>query len=245
MIRIIPSLLLYKKKLVKGKKFKNFKNAGSPVSTISALENQKADEISLIDLESYKLVKMPDLKTLNKIAEISSTPLTFGGGINTLNKARNVLSAGADKIFLNSVLYKNKKIIEKIAYIYGSQSIVGGLNIINNFDKYYLMEDKLKKIDPIEHIKELELSGVGEIKVIFVNSEGAKKGLDIHYAKKILNNTKVPVIFEGGIGNLEHLIECIKAGIKSLSIGTIITFNDNNIIKIKQYIKNAGFEVRI
>ena len=91
MIRIIPSLLLYKKKLVKGKKFKNFKNAGSPVSTISALENQKADEISLIDLESYKLVKMPDLKTLNKIAEISSTPLTFGGGINTLNKARNEL----------------------------------------------------------------------------------------------------------------------------------------------------------
>ena len=245
MIRIIPSLLLSKKKLVKGICFNKFKNAGSPVTTISALDNQKADEIFLIDLDAYKFKSFPDIETLKKIAEVSSTPITFGGGIDSEIKARKVLTSGADKIFLNSVLYKNKKLIDKISYSFGSQAIVGGLNIVKNANKYTLMEDESKKIDPINYAKELERSGVGELKITYVDREGTKKGMDIDYSKELLEKIKIPIIFEGGIGSLDDLIDCFKNGLSSIAIGTIITFSDNNIIKIKQHIYNAGFEVRI
>lgn len=245
MIRIIPSLLLSNKKLVKGINFNNFKSAGSPVTTISALDNQKADEIFLIDIDSYNKKKQIDTDTLKKIAEVSSTPITFGGGIDNDFKARKALTLGADKVFLNTILFKNKKIINQIAYSFGSQAIVGGLNIIENLNKYSLLEDKTGKINPISYAKELEQSGVGELKITYVNREGTKKGLDIEYSKKILSEIKIPVIFEGGIGNLKDLVNCLENGIDSVALGTIITFNDNNIIKIKQYIHNAGFKVRM
>lgn len=245
MIRIIPSLLLSKKKLVKGKSFNNFKSAGSPVTTISALDNQKADEIFLIDLDSYRSKKKIDTEILKKIAEVSSTPITFGGGIDNELKARRALTLGADKVFLNTILFEDKKIINKIAYSFGSQAIVGGLNILENSNGHNLLEDKTGKINPIDYAKELEQSGVGELKVTYVTREGSKKGLDIEYSKKILKNIKIPIIFEGGIGNLKDLVDCLQNGIKSIALGTIITFNDNNIIKIKQYIHNAGFKVRM
>ena len=245
MIRIIPSLLLSKKKLVKGTRFSDFKNAGSPVTTISALENQKADEIFLIDLDSYKFREKIDTEILKKVAEVSSTPISFGGGIDNEFKARKALTLGADKIFLNTILFKDKKIIKKIAYSFGSQAIVGGLNILEKSGQYTLLEDLTGKINPLEYAKKLEQSGVGELKVTFVNREGTKEGLDIEYSKKLLKEVKIPIIFEGGIGNLNDIVMCLKNGIKSIALSTIITFNDNNIIKIKQHIRNAGFNVRI
>ena len=107
------------------------------------------------------------------------------------------------------------------------------------------MEDESKKIDPINYAKELERSGVGELKITYVDREGTKKGMDIDYSKELLEKIKIPIIFEGGIGSLDDLIDCFKNGLSSIAIGTIITFSDNNIIKIKQHIYNAGFEVRI
>ena len=203
-LRIIPSLLISNKKLVKGVNFKNFKNAGSPFTTVAALDSQKADEIFIIDKDSYNKKKKPDFKTLDKIAQVSSTPITFGGGIHDINTAKQVFLNGADKIFLNTVLFENKNIIKKISSIYGNQSIIGGINIKKN-GKYYLLEDKTLSIDPVNYAKELEESGVAEIKINFVDLEGTKKGIDVEYSKKINESVNIPCIFEGGIGSLDQI----------------------------------------
>ena len=112
MFRIIPSLLLSNKKLVKGKNFSNYINAGNPVTTISALEHQNADEILLIDLDAYKLKTEPDINTLKKIAEISSTPITFGGGVDNFKLSKRILTNGADKVYINTALFHNKGLID-------------------------------------------------------------------------------------------------------------------------------------
>lgn len=244
-VRIIPSLLISDKNLVKGINFKNLKNAGSPITTVAALDSQKADEIIIVDIDCYNKKKSePDYDILKKIAEINSTPITFGGGIKNLDMAKKSFSSGADKVFLNSILFRDEKIIESIALQYGNQAVVAGMNIINKDGKYFLMEDTSKTINPINYAKKLEKLGAGELKIIFVNLEGTKKGIDVNYSKKINNSVKIPCIFEGGIGNLDHLDVFFKSGLMSIGLGCLITFSDNNIIKIKQYLTNKNFKVR-
>ena len=103
-------------------------------------------EIFLIDLDAHKLNKEPDIDTLKKIAEISSTPLTFGGGINSFEISNKILTNGADKIFINKALFNNKNLIDKIAYTFGNQSIVGGINLIKKKIVILLQKMKLKKL---------------------------------------------------------------------------------------------------
>ena len=244
-LRIIPSLLISNGKLIKGINFKNFKNAGSPVTTVSALDSQKADEIFIIDIDSYNKKRKPDLKILNKIAQVSNTPITFGGGINDLETAKQVFLNGAEKIYLNTVLFENESIVKKISSIYGNQSIVGGINIKKKNGKYYLLEDKILKIDPKNYAKKLQKLGIAELKIMFVDLEGTKKGIDIEYSKKINESVNIPCIFEGGVGSLDQISEFFEHGLKSIALGTIITFSDYNIIKIKHYLKNKKFNVRL
>jgi len=243
-IRIIPSLLLSNKKLVKGKKFTNHINAGYPSSTCLALEGQKCDEIFLIDLDSYKYQIDPDFDTLNEISKNISTPITFGGGFKNIEQVKTAFKLGTDKIYLSQILFKNKEIINEIKNIYGSQSIVAGINIMSNNQEYYLLEDKEKNIDILDHIKSLIKLGVGEIKITFVNDEGSEKGINLDLSKKIIASTNLPIIFEGGLGNIEQIIDMIKIGANSFAIGSMITFKDYNIFKIKQHLFNKGYKVR-
>jgi len=243
-VRIIPSLLLSKKKLVKGKNFSNHINAGYPSSTCLALEGQKCDEIFLIDLDSYNNSKDPDFDSLNEISKNISTPITFGGGIKNFKQVIRAFQSGADKIYLSQILFKEKDIINKIKKIYGSQSIVAGINIITHGQEYYLLEDKKKKIDILDHIRSLIKLGVGEIKITFVNNEGSEKGMNLELSKRIISNIDFPIIFEGGLGNIEQIIEMIKIGANSFAIGSMITFKDYNIFKIKQHLFNKGYKVR-
>ncbi len=244
-LRIIPSLLLSKGKLVKGKNFINHKNVGSPVTTVNAFDSQKADEIFIIDLDSYKNGISQDYKSLKEISKISSTPITFGGGIKNIEDIKMAFTNGADKIFLNSILFNNPDIVNLTGNIYGNQSIIGGVNINYSNDKYFLLEDKTRKIDPLEHVNYLEKIGVAEIKITYVHLEGTKNGIDIDYSKKIKETTSLPCIFEGGIGNLKHLENFFLSGLQSIALGTILNFSDHNIIKIKKNLIEKNFSIRI
>ena len=235
-LRIIPSLLLSKGKLVKGKKFDNYKNVGSPVTTINSFDSQKADEILIIDLDAYKKGVSQDYKSLKKISEISSTPITFGGGIKNIEDIKESFKNGADKVFLNSILFDHPEIVSLTGKIYGNQSIIGGINIYYSSDKYFILEDKSKKINPLDYVNYLEKIGVAEIKITYVHLEGTKNGIDIGYSKKIKETTSLPCIFEGGIGNLKHLEDFFLSGLQSIALGTILNFSDHNIIKIKKNI---------
>ena len=130
-LRIIPSMLLQNRKLVKGCNFQNYKNAGSPKTTIQAFDSQKSDEIILIDIDGYKNNKQ-DFKELNNISKYSNTPLTFGGGLDNLDKIKLSFKNGADKIYLSSSIIENQILIKETSRIYGNQSIIGGINIISD-----------------------------------------------------------------------------------------------------------------
>jgi imidazole glycerol-phosphate synthase subunit HisF len=242
-LRIIPSMLLFKGRLVKGVSFKNHLDVGNPATTCKALESQKADEIIIIDLESYREPKKEiDYKSLSEISKNLLTSITFGGGITSLKEAKKCFKNGADKIYISNILFKNIEIVKKISNVFGNQSIVCGINVTKKQGKYLIFENE--NLDLFDWLKKINKLPIGEIKVTFVNSEGTKKGLDIEICKKIIEQVNHPVVIEGGIGHLTHIKQIAELPVSGIALGTMLNFTDQNIIKIKQYLTNQKFKVR-
>lgn len=245
-LRIIPSLLLFKKKLVKGVKFSNHKIAGNPSTTILSLENQGADEIILLDIEAYRNNNYNiDYDFLKSITQETTTPITYGGGVDTVKKGLDVIKSGFEKVYLNRILLKKPRIIKELSENIGSQAIVAGVNLTKEGSKYKIFEDVDNKYDLFDYINLIQELGAGEIKITFVDLEGTCAGLDISFIQKLLKIINISNIFEGGIGDLKHLKNAFENKIDAVALGTLIIFKDYNIVKIKKYLDNEGFRIRI
>jgi cyclase len=245
-LRIIPSLLLSNKKLVKGIGFANHKSAGNPITTTLAFENQGADEISIIDIDCYKHENLePDYDTIKEIARFSTTPITFGGGVKSLSIAKKVIRAGAEKVYLNRSILKKRDIITDLLKYFGGQAIVVGINIFKVNNKYKIYEDNDGYINIEKYLIEIQKMGIGEIKIMFVDREGRGIGLDAEYCKYLNKLIHISCIYEGGVGSLGHLEDAFDSGIQAVSLGTMLIFNDYNIVKIKSHLLNKGYNVRL
>ena len=245
-IRIIPSLLLKDKRLVKGKKFSNFVDAGDPVKTCVAHDSQLCDEISIVDINAYHNNKEPNIEILKSISKKELTsPILYGGNINNFKTVEKLIRNGADKIIINSNIF-NKELTKEIINSFGKQSLVGGLDLISIDGKYKIYSrGNIIKMNYSDYLKKMIDQDIGELKVTFVNLEGTRKGLDIDTSMKIIKSVEVPVIIEGGTKNLIDLENAIKQGINSIALGNILIFSDNNIFKVKQFLENRKINVRI
>ena len=243
-LRIIPSLIIKNGRLVKGKEFKNHIDVGDPITTSKAFDAQGADEIFIIDLASYKNPKRKiDFKSLEKISKNIMTPITIGGGINTLSKAIDCFKFGADKIYLSKILFEEKNLLNKISNIYGNQSMVCGINILKKKNKFLIYENE--KINIENWFNKINKLPIGEIKITFVNNEGTLCGINLDFCKKISKFFDHPVIIEGGIGNLNHIREIAQTKVSGIALGTLLNFSEQNVIKIKQFLTNNKIKVRL
>ncbi len=244
-VRIIPSLLLKDKRLVKGKNFLNFIDSGDPVKTCVAHDSQFCDEISIIDLDAHLLNKEPNFEILKLITKELTSPIMFGGNINNFKIVEKLIRNGADKVLINSNIF-NHKLIKEIINSFGKQSLVGGVDLIYIEGKYHIYsKGNILKTNFMDHIKKVIDQNVGELKLTFVNLEGTRKGLDITTSKKIIDAVDVPVIVEGGAKNLKDIENAINKGINSIGLGNLLIFSDNNIFKVKQFLDNREINVRL
>jgi len=244
-IRIIPSLLIKNNRLVKGIQFQNHKDAGDPVSTCVALESQLADEICIIDLDAYEKKIKPNITLLEKIISKISTPITFGGNISCIDDVKKIINNGADKVLINYDKYSDQ-LIDEIADLFGRQSITIAIDLIKKENEWNIYKNgKIVSSNISEYINKVSKKRIAEIKVTFVSNEGMKVGFEGEIIKKIKTENKIPIIFEGGLGNLDHIDQAINFGAEGIALGGMIIFMDNNIFKIKQFLKNAKKNVRI
>lgn len=219
-LRIIPSLLLKNGRLVKGVAFKNHRDAGHPTATIRALCNQGADEIIVLDISDDGT--RPNWGWLGQIAEGCTCPLTWGGGLKTTDDVRGSLQRGADKVFVDG---KNRGLIDAASERFGHQCVTVG----------------------IDHRERDDLPGGGdnELRLVSVAREGSRRGMDTKLIQAVTERVSVPVIAEGGAGNPQHIAEAFDAGASAVAIGAMLAFSDWNIVKIKKYLRQRGYEVRL
>lgn len=214
--RIIPILLLSNKGLYKTTKYKNPIYVGDPLNTLKIFNEKEADEIIIIDISASKQKKEPDFKYLEEIVSECFMPICYGGGIKTLSHIKQLFEIGIEKITLNSILLKDPQLVKQAVEIYGSQSIVGVVDINKSvFGKFYLYDYQTKKKvkkNIFEYIKFLEELGIGELLINFVHKENTSSGYEIELTKKISQIVTIPIIANGGVGCFEDLKKGINVG---------------------------------
>lgn len=247
--RIIPTLLLKDGRLYKGKNFSNYRDVGDPASVLKIYSNQYADELILINIGNNERDFDFLLKILSKATENCFIPITAGGGINSLNKAKNLFNNGADKVLITSEIAKNMKILEKISLEYGRQSVIAGIDILENNNTLKIVKGKKRievKISIEEYIKEIDSIGAGEILFNFVRRDGMMEGVNIKLLDYLSKLTKTPTICLGGIGNLLHMCDVFKnTSCDAIACSSVFHFADNNPIRARSYLKNNGITQRI
>lgn len=228
--RIIPCLLLSGKGFVKTLQFKNSVYLGDPLNIINIFNKKMVDEIVILDIDATTKNKPPDLNLLKRISSICFSPLTYGGGVNTLEVADSLFKTGVEKVCINSPAFKIPNLITTISNRYGSQSTVVSVNILSdNSGGQFIVDNKLKTIitggSIIEKIHEFVELGAGEVFINDVTRDGTMRGYNTELISSISHSLEVPVIACGGCSSYPNLKDAIDAGASGAAAGSIFVFN--------------------
>ena len=245
--RIIPIQLLSNKRLVKTVKFSTARDVGDPVMSSKVYSSQDADELILLNIDRVDNSFDTLVSTVQNIAKECFVPLSVGGGIKSLDHARQLFSAGADKIIINSVTYENHHLIREIASLAGTQAVVVGIDVKLISGKYNLCSDGSTTVQPVslfDHISRIIEFGAGEIMIQSIDNDGVMQGYDINLIEKVVAQSTVPVIAVGGAGNFEHLREAFELGVSAVACGSLFNFGDNNPLRAKAFLSNLGIPLK-
>ena len=227
--RLIPILLLKDESLVKTFKFNKYTYVGDPTNTLRIFNELLVDELIILDIYATKLNHPPNFRLLKQIAEECFMPLTYGGGISNIDHAKRIFDLGFEKISINTNAITNPDLIIDLSSYFGNQSIIGSVDVRNNFfNKQRVVSHgstKFTRLHPLEWAIQLEKLGVGELLLTSVEREGTWSGMDINLIRQISDNISIPLIAHGGAGNLSHIKDAIKKGKASaVGLGSMVTF---------------------
>ncbi len=248
--RIIPCLDVNNGRVVKGVNFVNLKDAGDPVEIAAFYNQSMADELVFLDITASSDARSIMLDVVRRTAEQVFIPLTVGGGIRSIEDFRMILSAGADKISVNSAALKRPELIREAALRFGSQCVVVAIDAKRRpdggFDVYLNGGRVNTGKDAVEWAKEAEALGAGEILLTSMDCDGVKNGYDIALTKAITSAVRIPVIASGGAGKMEHFKEALtEGGADAALAASLFHFREMEIMDLKQYLKQEGVPVRL
>lgn len=226
--RIIPVLLLKGEGLYKGKKFKSHRYIGDPINVIKILNEKEVDELVFFDIEANLKSIDPNLEKLKEITSECFMPLSFGGGVTSVELIREILSLGVEKVIINSEAVRNPRFVKKSVEYFGSSTITACVDYKSDIfgrNRVYINSGNEKtKYNPMDWILKLESMGVGEIIVNSIDRDGTKSGYDYEFFDKVHKISKIPLIISGGLNGKLDYQNCNTKGIKNLAGGAQFVF---------------------
>jgi cyclase len=227
--RIIPSLLLHNKGLVKTINFKSPKYIGDPINTVRIFNEKEVDELVIFDIDATVLNKEPDYNLIEKLAFQSRMPLCYGGGVKTVEQAKKIFSLGVEKIAISSSIIENPSLITHIADQVGTQSVIVVLDIkkklMGGYEVFTHNGKKATGLNPFEFAKEAERIGAGEIIINAIHQDGLMKGYDFNLIDKMVETISIPITVLGGAGSISDIEKVIyKHGVIGVAAGSIFVF---------------------
>jgi len=249
--RIIPCLDVKDGRVVKGINFLGLRDAGDPVEVASRYNDEGADEVTFLDITASHENRGTMIHVVEKTAEQVFMPLTVGGGIRTLDDIRSLLSAGADKVSINTAAIEDPNFVKIASDRFGSQCIVVAIdakrrNSKEGWEVFTYGGRKPTDIDALEWAKKVEELGAGEILLTSMDCDGTKNGYDIEITRRISELVNIPVIASGGAGNLEHLYEAFHDGkADAVLAASIFHYREYTVNQAKSYLRDKNIPVRI
>jgi cyclase len=248
-IRVIPCLDVANGRVVKGVNFVDLKDAGDPVEQARAYDAAGADELCFLDITASHEARGTLLDVVSRTAQVCFMPLTVGGGVRTVEDARELLLAGADKVAVNSAAVSRPEVVADIAEKMGSQCIVASVDARRSGEgKWEIFTHGGRKatgIDAVEHAVRLAKLGAGELLVTSMDGDGTQAGYDLALTRAIADRVSVPVVASGGVGNLQHLVEGVTLGHASAVLAaSIFHFGTYSIAQAHAALRAAGLPAR-
>ncbi len=213
--RIIPTLLIDDRDLIKTVQFGKRTYLGDPVNAVKIFNRKGIDELSILDIGATRNNREPDYELLKDIASEAFMPLSCGGGIKTLEQIHELLAIGYEKVVLNTALVRTPELITKAAEQYGSQSIVVSLDAKRSGNGYRcFISDGTEELkwNPVDMAIEAERLGAGEIVINSIDNDGMMKGYDLELVRSVSDAVSIPVIAIGGAGGIDDLKNVIENG---------------------------------
>jgi len=246
--RVIPTLLLDGGRLVKTVKFKKPIYIGDPINAVKIFNDKEVDELCLLDIKATTEGKNIDFKLLESITREAFMPVCYGGGVKSLNAIDNLFSLGIEKVALNTMLFKNKELIEEAVAKYGSQSIVGSVDVKKNiFGKYNFKTHAGSKnvgLDINSAMSYLNQVGVGELYLTSIDKEGTMTGFDMELISLVSNQTNLPIIVNGGASNCDDIAKVFSdTSVTAVSCGSLFVYQGRHRAVLINYPSSKIFNV--
>ncbi|MFL9841199.1 imidazole glycerol phosphate synthase subunit HisF [Sphingomonas sp. ST-64] len=247
--RVIPCLDVADGRVVKGVNFVDLKDAGDPVEQARAYDAAGADELCFLDITASHEARGTILDVVRRTAEVCFMPLTVGGGVRSVDDARALLLAGADKVAVNSAAVARPELVSDIAEKMGSQCVVASVDARQvepgRWEVFTHGGRKPTGIDAVAHALNLARLGAGELLVTSMDRDGTRDGYDLDLIRTIADRVSVPVVASGGVGGLDDLVAGIRDGHASAVLAaSIFHFGQATIADAHAALAAAGIPVR-
>ena len=248
-VRVIPCLDVAGGRVVNGVKFLYLADAGDPVEQAKVYDAAGADELCFLDITASHEDRGTILDVVARTASVCFMPLTVGGGVRTVEDARALLLAGADKVAINSAAVARPELAADLADRFGAQCVVGAVDAKavgrGRWEIFTHGGRRATGIDAIEHAVRLAKLGAGELLVTSMDNDGTKGGYDLTLTRAIADAVSVPVIASGGVGTLDDLVAGVTEGHASAVLAaSIFHFGEHTIAEAHSALAAAGLPVR-
>ncbi len=246
--RLIPTLLLKNGRCIKTRQFDAARDTGDPVKASKIYDAQGADELLFLDITASNERRDILFDIIQRVAEECFMPLTVGGGIRSMEDIRKILKMGADKVAICSAFVENPDFVNQASRTFGVSTIIGIVTYrrVDGKDKVFIHGKETEtEQNVLTWAKELEERGAGEILLYSIDHDGMMNGYDIDMIRQVTQSVSIPVIVCGGAGKLSDFVDAVQnANASAVSAGSLFHFTDQNLIKTRAHMKNAGLAVR-
>jgi cyclase len=245
--RIIPCLDVDQGRVVKGINFVDIRDAGDPVEIARRYDEQKADEITFLDITASSDHRHTMVDMVRSVAGEVFIPLTVGGGIREVADIHTMLQAGADKVSINTAAVKRPGVVKEASKYFGAQCIVVAIDAKRKDDRWQVFTHGGRSatgMDAIDWARQVADMGAGEILLTSMDRDGTRDGFDIELTCAVSRAVSIPVIASGGVGTLDHLVEgIVDGGADAVLAASIFHFGEYTIDQAKVYMAERGIEV--
>jgi len=227
--RLIPTLLINERSLVKTIGFGKENYIGDPINAIKLFNDMEVDELIILDISASRSGRAPDMEFLRDLVSEAFIPVCYGGGVSTIEQIGNLFQLGIEKVSINKALRATPDILSNAAKMFGSQSLVASIDVKRSlFGRHRLYEyDKAQNskqtID--EYIQQVEQLGAGEVLINFVDHDGSMSGFDLDAIARFSELLSIPLVVCGGAGSLTDLRAAVDAGASAAAAGSMFVYH--------------------
>ncbi|MFT5224166.1 MAG: cyclase [Glaciecola sp.] len=252
-VRVIPCLDVTDGRVVKGIQFLELRDAGDPVELAAAYDAEGADELVFLDITASSDGRETMIDVVRRVADQLAIPFAVGGGLRTVDDARAMLRAGADKVAFNTAIVSRPELLTEAAAAFGSQSVMAAIDARRRdandasagWEVFIHGGRTPTGVDVLTWAVEVARLGAGEILLTSMDRDGTKIGFDTEMLSAVTAAVSIPVIASGGAGTAQDLVDGVRAGASAVLAASIFHFGELRIDDVKHEMAECGVTVRL